>query len=244
MTGGPGSIPLSDDQQPPPPPSVFGVLIKSGGVTGSPSPNAANAGRIHVRHARARLVELLEGDSPSAQRHAEAMCAELERGADPNELASAEAHDDVEQVGATGSAKVSVLQAACTRWWTSGCDYDPRPVVAALLRHGADPNTRCDTAMGPGAGFLRSQERRRGRSFHSQWAGHTALWQVCALSYYSTRVSSPATEHCWSPADVWLDAQRNARSSEEREELASINGRRRRAWDSIRACHPPSSHWC
>ena len=226
---------LEDDQ--PPPPSVFEALRRSAGVTGSPSPSTATAGRIHVAHSRARLEELLgeEGGSPSAQCYAEAMCAELERGADPNELDGAD--DEDESDGDSGAPRLSVLQAVCTYWWTDGCDYDPRPVVAALLRYGADPHLRCDPISGPGAGFLRTEPtgpaRRRGGPFHSQWAGHTALWHTCALSFLSTRVSSSSEERSWSPADAWLEAQRHTRSAEEREELAVVNRRRRSTWDAI-----------
>jgi len=224
----------------PPPPSVFAALRQSMGATGSPSPNAASAGRMHVAHARARLDELLGTDegSPSAQRHAEAMCAELARGADPNELMLPGGDDEVTHGDETGAVGLSVLQAACTWWWTDGCDYDPRPIVAALLRRGADPNLRCDPAMGPGSGFLRATEprrrpTRRSAPSRSKWAGHTALWQTCALAFYSLHVSTSSEEHLWSPADAWLEAQRHAASSEEREEHAGSNRRRRKRWDTI-----------
>ena len=118
------------------------------------------------------------------------------------------------------------------------CDYDPRPIVAALLRRGADPNLRCDPAMGPGSGFLRATEprrrpTRRSAPSRSKWAGHTALWQTCALAFYSLHVSTSSEEHLWSPADAWLEAQRHAASSEEREEHAGSNRRRRKRWDTI-----------
>jgi hypothetical protein len=233
----------------PPAPSVFAVLLQSKGATGSPSPNDASAGRIHREHARARLDELLtaEQGSQSAEGYAEAMCAELERGADPNELLSAAPGkhvpyaDDVQPTNdyRNGAIDFSVLQAACTWWWTDGCDYDPRPIVAALLRHGADPNMRCDPVEGPGSGFLRATAPRRGRTrqpaqtFRTKWAGHTALWQTCALVYYSVHCSIRSGEYSWSPADAWLDAQRQATSADEREEHACLNRRRRERWDTI-----------
>ena len=210
------------------PPSVFAAL------------HSLSAGRMHVANVRARLDDLLETDegSPSAQRHAEAMCTELARGADPNELMLPVGDDEVTYADEAGASRLSVLQAACTWWWTDGCDYDPRPIVAALLRHGADPNLRCDPAMGPGSGFLRVTEprrrsTRRSAPSRSRWAGHTALWQTCALAYYSLDVSTSSEEHSWSPADAWLDAQRHAASAEEREEHAWSNRRRRRHWDTI-----------
>lgn len=231
----------------PPPPSVFAVLRQSNaGATGSPSPHAAGAGRGHVAHVRAKLDELLRAEpgSPSAESYAEAMCTELERGADPNELLQREHLEMSTNQTEYGDIKFSTLQAACTWWWTDGCDYDPRPIVAALLRHGADPNLRCDPIMGPGSGFLRPttpgryrrvQQPPQSDPFRTKWAGHTALWQTCALAYYTVNCSTRSGEYCWSPADDWLDAQLQAASAEEREEHACLNRRRRKRWDTIGA---------
>ena len=233
-----------DDVKPLPPPSVFDALRKSiAGATGSSPVHGADAVHATRRHAVERMEELLDEEaagraSASGQCHAEALIAELEKGADPNELQPVD--DGNKQV-------MSVLQAACTWWWTEGCDYDPRPVVAALLSHGADPHLRC-APMAVGMSFLRALPPARPSVMY---AGHSSLWQTCALTYKSKdrETTHEPTQPAWSPADVWAVPAWNEANREEKMEICR---KRRSRWDAIGArhfspllsSHPPDLRWC
>ena len=141
---------------------------------------------------------------------------ELTRGCDADETCRL---DLVFPSLATPGVRVSALQAAVTWWWAQGCDYDPRQVVAALLQAGAETNAcpgRARHGFSVGAATLHLL--------------HTALWQLCALSFHASDTVPDGT-----PADSWLEQAKEARDERPSEQklLARQYKSRRMSWDGL-----------
>jgi hypothetical protein len=156
--------------------TVPGVLLALARSTQPPRCDSWGSGAEHSQ----ALLRALSGESAATRINTSMILGAVEAGADPNSCGPCDPEqvllmatttaavrgdgDSADGGGSDGSATaaaatVTALQAACTWWWEHGADYQPLPVVRALLRAGGSP-----------------------AAAHSA-ASHSALYCLCGLDF-------------------------------------------------------------